>query len=293
LRNSHVQQKAICSTPPTYGAVLTELWSAIYPLGSGYSSIVGPLIDETVCFLIFFFLYPFNFNFCFFQGFLYIGTNNGIIKLHPFSGTQVGFFWTPSSVSRTFSVFDDRIVFGTDDGQLYSVRLDMTLMWNVSIGFGAQLFLQSSVVTDGTRLFFVSSDHFLRAIDASTGQPVWSYNCNPYLVEISIVGPQYDSLGRWSILVGLDYDYSTQTPARVIRLDSSNGTPIFNKFIGNDSSTYFTTYFPYVIGDSAYFGISFNNERMILRLNVTTGDYSLLPPGIHFISFLSNLVNNN
>jgi outer membrane protein assembly factor BamB len=103
----------------------------------------------------------------FFQGFLYIGTNNGIVKLHPFSGTQVGFFWTPSSVSRTFSVFDDRIVFGTDDGQIYSVGLDMTLMWNVSIG--AQFLLQSSVLTDGIRLFFISDDDILRAVDASTG----------------------------------------------------------------------------------------------------------------------------
>jgi hypothetical protein len=283
FRNSRVQQKAICSTPPIYGAVLTELWSATYPLGSGYSRIVGPFIDEAVCFLIVLSLSMLHliFNFCFFQGFLYIGTNNGIIKLHPFTGTQVGYFLTPSSVLKQFSVFDDRIVFGTGDGQLYSVRLDMTLMWNVSIVAGTQVSLLGSILTDGTRLFFVSDDRVLRAINASNGQLVWTYNlANSNQSELLILGPEYDTQGGWSIMItsNNNENRSTQTPAQVARLESITGTPIWLRMIENNSVSSFTT-LPAVFNDFLYAGIKLNSQPMILKVNISSGNYSLLSSG--------------
>lgn len=59
LRNSHSQQRVVCSTPPSYGVVLTEAWKAVF-LSEYYDS-YGPVFDDSVTtclsFLFFFLIF--------------------------------------------------------------------------------------------------------------------------------------------------------------------------------------------------------------------------------------------
>jgi hypothetical protein len=53
LRNSHSQQRVVCSTPPSYGVVLTEAWKAVFlSQGSSY----GPFFDDAVTLVSFAFI---------------------------------------------------------------------------------------------------------------------------------------------------------------------------------------------------------------------------------------------
>jgi outer membrane protein assembly factor BamB len=282
LRNVHIPRRAICITPPPYDVVLTEAWKATYPDASSVP--LSPVLDEQVTISYidskFKFIHILVFLHISFQGNLYIRSSFGVTTLNALTGAQVNFFVTSAPIPESFSVFDDRIVFGTDNSVIHSVQLsDMTETWFYPLPNSAVI--RGSALTDGNLLFFMDTNGYLHAVDPSNGAQVWNASISSSASDIALLDSQFDSLGEPTILVAKSY------PPQLIRLFSKNGTEVWRFSLTNDTNDALTTKYPYVLGNLAYLGVYLNANRTtgIWIINVTSRDNYLIPPAFDFDSY--------
>ncbi|MFP4633267.1 MAG: PQQ-binding-like beta-propeller repeat protein [Halobacteriales archaeon] len=152
-----------------------------------------------------------------FDGVVYFGSLDGeVYALDAESGDVDWTFETGDWVTSSPTVVDDSVYVGSHDTRLYSLdRRTGEERWNTSTGWWIR---SSPVVEDG--VVYVSSasltNSIAHAFNASTGEPVWSYDTDDHLwiADFVISSPN----------VADDTVYMGSADANVYAFDAANGS---------------------------------------------------------------------
>lgn len=111
------------------------------------------------------------------EGRLYAGAANGYFYAADLSSGKI--FWklkVKSPIDASPTVADGMACFGASDGVMRCMDLDGKLLWE----YQARSEILSAPVVSGGRVFFSSSDDRLHALDARTGERLWTYSRGIY-----------------------------------------------------------------------------------------------------------------
>lgn len=111
------------------------------------------------------------------EGRLYAGAANGYFYAADLSSGKI--FWkrnVRAPIEASPTVAEGMACFGASDGVMRCMDLDGRLLWE----YQARSEILSSPVVAGGRVFFSSSDDRLHALDARTGERLWTYSRGVY-----------------------------------------------------------------------------------------------------------------
>ncbi|MEJ2484134.1 MAG: PQQ-binding-like beta-propeller repeat protein [Anaerolineales bacterium] len=180
--------------------------------------------------------------------------NNKIYSIDLESGAVKEFFNTTKNRWIASLVFEDGLIYAPNsNGTLYAINLDGESPWNVETGAA----IWAKPLLDNGRLYIASQDHYLYAINASTGNEIWKTDLGASAVNSPVMdenGTLYiGSFGRkvfainsdsgsvewefdtqgwvWgSPILGVDNTlYATDLDANLYALDTTDGSLIWDK----------------------------------------------------------------
>lgn len=123
---------------------------------------------------------------------------DGIIAYEQESGAQVWRLDVTNGVEASAAIINDKIFFGGNDGQFYSVYADTgSVIWT----FPTRTETLSEPLIDNGNVYFLTGNNSLYALDAATGKQVWLYSRQDPS-SISVRGGSKPALRNGTLYVG-------------------------------------------------------------------------------------------
>lgn len=159
------------------------------------------------------------------DGLLYIGaTNDRFYAIDLVKGRVKWRYDAGHPVEAAPAIADNKVCFGSSDGVMRCFDPSGKLLWQ----FQARSEILSSPVINGGRLYFNSSDDRAYALDANTGERLWTYNRGTFkVVSPRIYGSPAYSNGRLYFLF---------SDGAVVSIEAATGRELWSKKVISDFS---------------------------------------------------------
>ncbi|MFT9495020.1 PQQ-binding-like beta-propeller repeat protein [Anaerosolibacter sp.] len=145
---------------------------------------------------------------------LYVGTSTGAlyaIKDQETSGQIVWKLRVQGGITGGIMYADNRIYFSTDQGKIYSISLNGSVLWNQQLSAEG---LSTPTVANGL-IYTTTADGYIYALDGETGNLEWEKRV--YEGELSLDGDYH------SVTAEGDRIFASTPDGRIVLLDGSRG----------------------------------------------------------------------
>lgn len=183
---------------------------------------------------------------------------DGIIAYQQDSGSEVWRLNVTNGVEASAAIINDRIFFGGNDGQFYSVNAaDGNVIWT----FPTRIETLSEPLVDNGNVYFLSGNNTLYGLDAATGKQLWLYSRQDPS-SISVRGGSKPALRNGTLYVGF-------SDGALVAVLAATGTVKWEKQLNKNKKFRDLDSDPVLEGDFIYI-VGYDDHIYCLR--AATGD---------------------